>query len=110
MSRNRNSRLVYSTDPDLPLKEEQPEEKFVEPGAQNLRIWRERRGGGKIVTIVKGFQGPEAELMDLGKRLKRHCGAGGTVKDGQILIQGDVRDKVLTQLLSWGYGAKKSGG
>ncbi len=104
--------LVYSTDPQFasqPPAEEQP---AVPPQQQVLRIWFEtKHRGGKAVTIIAGFEGPAAELEALGKQLKQACGTGGSVKDGEILVQGDHRDKVLQWLLKHGYAkTKKAGG
>ena len=77
---------------------------------QDLLIWLERKGGNKITTVIKNFVGNENDLKDLGKTLKSLCGSGGTVKDNEIIIQGDHRDKVLNHLVKNGYRAKKSGG
>ena len=79
-----------------------------EPKNQNLRVSLERSGrGGKQVTLVNGFRGAEDDLAALGKTLKVKCGVGGTAKDGEIVIQGDQRDKVTALLLSLGYKAKR---
>ncbi len=107
------SALVYSTDPDAKLGNEAFEETEVPPNAkQKLRVWIEtKHRGGKAVTIVQGYQGKNEELEDLGKQLKQACGTGGSVKEGEILIQGDHRDKVVQWLLKAGYTqTKKAGG
>jgi len=101
--------VVYSTNPDFkydtPNEEEQP---TLPPEKQNLIVCIDRRNrGGKQVTLVKGFKGGEDDLKDLGKTLKVKCGVGGTAKDGEITIQGDLRDKVVELLLSMGYKAKR---
>lgn len=101
--------LVYSTNPEICIPAE--EEKTVEtlpPSKQKLTVYIDRRNrGGKQVTVVKGFIGSEEDLSELGRRLKSRCGTGGSVKDGEILIQGDCRDKVTTVLTSLGYVAKR---
>ncbi|NOZ03431.1 MAG: translation initiation factor [FCB group bacterium] len=103
--------VVFSTDPNFQyVHDEQSVPETLLPGEQNLRIWLERRGGGKIVTVIKGFVGSEEDLKILGRQLKTKCGVGGTVKNGEIQIQGDHRDKILSILVAGGYAAKKSGG
>lgn len=106
------SLFAYSTNPDFGRDEPEQEEPGQSKPAnkQDLRIWLERHGGGKAATMVKGYEGPEADLKILGGKLKTLCGVGGTVKNGEILIQGDHRDKVLNYLKKEGYGAKKAGG
>jgi len=104
-------KVIYSTNPEYNYEAEKEEiPTTLKADVQNIRIWLERRGGGKKVSVLKGFKGSDADAKDLGKKLKSICGVGGTVKDGEILIQGDQRDKILTYLLSHGYKAKKSGG
>ncbi|MBK7887950.1 MAG: translation initiation factor [Bacteroidetes bacterium] len=102
--------LVYSTNPDFKLEKEVVSTSSIAPSQQDLKIWLERKGGGKVVTCIRGFVGKNEEMEDLAKMLKSKCGVGGTAKDWEILIQGDHREKVLTILLEKGYKAKKAGG
>ncbi len=104
--------MVYSTNPDFEYDtagEQEPE--TLAPERQNLRIWLDRKHrGGKTVTIVRGFVGREADLAELGRMLKSKCGTGGSAKDGEIIIQGDRRDRVAELLAAAGYVCKKAGG
>ena len=101
--------VVYSTDPNFKYEQEaEPEVGTLEPAKQNLIVAIYRRArAGKQVTLVKGFVGSESDLATLGKSLKVKCGVGGTAKDGEITLQGDLRDKVVTFLQSMGYRAKR---
>lgn len=103
---------VYSTDPDFVYKYEETEEmETLPPARQDLRVMLDKKGrGGKQATLVTGFVGKEDDLKDLGKMLKSACGTGGSAKDGEIIVQGDFRDKVLETLQKKGYKAKKAGG
>lgn len=76
----------------------------------NLRIWLERQKGNRVATLVKGFEGTAPELDNLAKALKTHCGVGGTAKNGDIILQGDHREKVLVFLREQGFQVKKAGG
>ncbi|MFD2936919.1 translation initiation factor [Spirosoma flavum] len=110
--KNRNvTGILYSTDPDFQYESnEQPEAETLPPAQQNLKIWLVKMGGNKVVTTVRDFVGTDADLADLGKQLKAACGAGGSSKDNEILVQGDHRDKVMVWLTGKGYKAKKAGG
>jgi len=102
--------FVFSTDPDFKFEaEENASAETLPPAQQKLKIKLEtKHRGGKAVTLVHGFVGTEDDLETLGKNLKNFCGTGGSVKDGEIIIQGDQRDKVLQWLLKNNYkNAKK---
>ncbi len=102
--------LVYSTNPDFKPLEQEEEQAHVPPSMQDVRVWLERKGGGKLLTVVKGCIGSPESLQALASKLKSACGVGGNAKDGEILIQGDQREKVVQLLLKYGYKAKKAGG
>lgn len=104
------SGFVYSTNPDFRPEEQSEESSLVEPSQQNLRIFLDRLGGNKLLTRITGFDADDATMETLGKKLKQQCGTGGSVKDGEILLQGDKRDQVLNLLTKAGYKAKKAGG
>ncbi len=103
------SGLVYSTDPNFKLTEETEEFSETIPAAQQkLRIRLDtRHRAGKAVTLVDGFIGKDTDREDLGKKLKTYCGTGGSVKDGEIIVQGDNRDKVMQWLIKNGYSSSK---
>ncbi len=97
--------IVYSTNPDYHYKNEEEESKETSPKEkQMLRVSLDKRNRkGKSVTLITGFEGSEDDLKELGKFLKTKCGVGGSAKDGEIIIQGDHRDKVLDILIEEGY-------
>ena len=103
--------MVYSTNPDFEYTTQEPEQAETRPPSQqNLRVWLDRKQrGGKQVTLVKGFVGSDDDLAELGRMLKSRCGVGGSAKDGEIIIQGDHRDRVIELLVAAGYRCKKAG-
>lgn len=111
MAKNKISQsgIVYSTDPSFSIREEEkvPSEE-IPPALQNIivRLDKKQRAG-KAVTLVEGFNGSEQEEEELGKKLKSFCGTGGTVKNGEILVQGDNRDKILLWLQKNGFTKTK---
>lgn len=111
MSKQNRIGMVYSTNPDFHFESDQKADvQTLPPAQQTLKVWLDRVGGGKTVTAVRGFVGTETDLSDLAKQLKTVCGSGGSAKDGEVLIQGNHRDKVIAWLTGKGYKAKKAGG
>ncbi len=114
MAKKQKNRInvVYSTNPDFQYEgEEQEEQETLTPNQQKLYVSLDKKQRkGKAVTLVEGFIGNDDDLKDLGKFLKSKCGVGGSVKDGEILIQGDVRDKVVSLLELDAYKVKRKGG
>lgn len=106
-----NKGFVYSTDPNFKFEEEQQAVVTLAPEQQKLRVWLDaKKRAGKAVTLVTGFIGTADDLEDLGKKLKNFCGTGGSAKDGEIIIQGDQREKVMQWLLKNGYKNSKKAG
>lgn len=114
MSKDWKERLgvVFSTNPDHQYQFEAEEESAtLPPQQQDLRVLLDKKQrGGKKVTLVTGFVGTGDDLKALGKMLKTKCGVGGTVKDGEIIIQGDFRSKIIELLRDASYKVKQSGG
>ena len=106
------SGFVFSTNPDFNLDDSSEHEiETPPPGKQMLYVSLDRKmRKGKVVTLIEGFIGAENDLDVLGKKLKNKCGVGGTAKDGEIILQGELRDKVITLLEADGYKVKRKGG
>lgn len=110
MGKNKNKGF-YSTNPDFQFEEEFDEVETLANAEQRLYVSIDRKQrGGKEVTLVEGFIGSDDDLKDLAKMLKSKCGVGGAAKDGEILVQGNFKDKVFDMLVKEGYGVKKKGG
>lgn len=96
--------IVFSTDPSYSTNEEATEMPTLPPAQQRLKLKLEtKHRAGKAVTLIIGFQGTKADAEELVKKLKNHCGTGGSAKDGEMLIQGDQRQRMLQMLLKLGY-------
>lgn len=103
--------FVFSTDPDFKFEKEGGKQDTLPPQQQDLRVWLEKNHrGGKTACVIKNFVGSEEDLEKLGKELKTKCGTGGSVKDGEIIIQGDQRKKLGEILAKLGYKFKLAGG
>ncbi len=104
--------VMYSTNPNFSFNfNEEEKTETLAPSKQDLRVLLDKKQrAGKVVTLITGFVGSDDDLKELGKTLKSKCGVGGTVKDGEIMIQGEFRDKVMDLLAKAGYRAKKAGG
>lgn len=121
MGKNNNNRnndwkdrlnVVYSTNPDFAYETDNEEEiETLEPSKQNLKVSIDRKQrAGKSVTLVQGFVGTDGDLKELARMLKNKCGVGGSAKDGEIIVQGEFKQKVYDLLLQAGYKVKMAGG
>ena len=104
--------VVYSTNPDFNYTTEEEESVCTLPPAQQkLRVQIDRKNrGGKVVTLVTGFVGSDDDLKELGRSLKNKCGSGGSAKDGEIIVQGDFKTRVIELLKTAGYTQTKGAG
>jgi len=105
-----NSKLIFSTDNSVSLTDDTVQSLAIDPSQQQVRLHLDRKGGGKIVSIVRGLQESNDVLTVIAKELKKGCGVGGSVKNGEILIQGNHREKIQKLLSKKGYAVKLSGG
>ncbi|MBN2812757.1 MAG: translation initiation factor [Bacteroidales bacterium] len=112
MTSKKREGIVYSTNPEFKYNSDAlPEANTLIPEKQLLYVWLDsKKRKGKTVTLIKGFIGTKQDLESLAGEVKRHCGTGGAAKDGEILIQGDCREKIITFLVGRGYKTKKAGG
>ena len=110
--KQRYSGIVYSTDEDFAFQETEAEDMETLPNRQqDLRVMLDRKmRGGKTVTLITGFVGSAADLETLGRKLKQKCGVGGSAKDGEIIVQGDFKQRIVQLLLDEGYRVKPVGG
>jgi translation initiation factor 1 len=110
--KNSSGGIMYSTNPDFEFQQESKEISSTPANnQQDLRVQLDKKQrAGKAVTLITGFVGLGSDLLDLGKKLKSKCGVGGTVKDGEIIIQGDFREKIIQILQAEGYKVKRIGG
>ena len=112
MKKNKNNRkgMIYSTNPNFEFEYDNEEMDTLENNQQNIKVCIDKHRAGKIAVILKGFVGNTDDLKALSKILKARCGVGGSTKNGEIIIQGDIRDKVMDILTKEGYNYKRVGG
>ena len=112
MGKNKKNRkgVLYSTNKDFEYEYEEDEIETLNPNQQNLEVCIDKHRAGKITVLIKGFIGSTDDLKSLGKMIKTKCGVGGSVKNREIIIQGNVRDKVMELLENEGYNYKRVGG
>lgn len=110
-SKKHREGVVYSTSTDFDYDYDEVEEQTLPPDEQRLKVRMEKKGRkGKTAVVVTGFVGSDQDLKDLAKELKSACGTGGSAKDGQIIIQGDMRSKIVELLKGKGYSNTKQAG
>ena len=102
--------VMYSTNPDFEYEYENKELETLPNNEQNLKVCIDKHRAGKIAVIIKEFIGTTDDLKSLGKLLKSKCGVGGSAKNGEIIIQGNIRDKIMEILEKEGYNYKRVGG
>jgi len=112
MGKNKKNRkgVMYSTNPNFDFEYENEKMYTLSNNQQNLKVCIDKHRAGKIAIIIKGFVGTADDLKSLGKILKAKCGVGGSAKNGEIIIQGDLRDEVMNILAKEGYNYKRVGG
>ena len=112
MKKNKNNRkgMIYSTNPNFEFEYDNEEMDTIANNQQNLKVCIDKHRAGKIAVILKGFVGNTDNLKALSKILKARCGVGGSTKNGEIIIQGDIREKVMDILTKEGYNYKRVGG
>ena len=109
--RSNNKSFAYSTNPDFEPEYDADDNISLDPNEQSIEVHIEKKHrGSKVATLVKGFIGSDEELKELAKTLKSACGVGGSAKDGEIIIQGEKRDKVMEVLQKKGFKTKRVGG
>lgn len=103
--------FVFSTNKEFEFDTNEEQQETPAPNQQKLEAHLDRKNrGGKVATVIKGFEGTDDDLKDLAKKLKTLCGVGGSAKDGEIIIQGNFRDKIMDYLAKEGYRVKRVGG
>jgi len=111
MGKKNKKGIMYSTNPDFNYEYDNEEQDAIDPADQNLRVLIDRKKRrGKEVTLITGFIGPEDDMKELGKLLKQKLGVGGSAKDGEIIVQGNHREKVLAILKEKGFSKTKLSG
>jgi translation initiation factor 1 len=106
----KNNGIVFSTNPDFKFEEESNEQETLSAKEQKLYVRLDRLKGGKVATVVENYIANDTNFNALAKELKAKCGVGGTAKDGEIILQGDHREKVVGLLVTKGFAVKKKGG